>query len=134
MTVLLDASALVALHTASPAAGVVAEALRADPQWCAAATALAEALALVDRVTDDPWQRSELEDALRLTWDRVAVIPIDAACLRAAEELLRSQPVRLADALQFGAAQRLPAPVTFVSFDSAHLAVALGLGFTLRSP
>jgi hypothetical protein len=32
---------------------------------------LVEALALVDRLVDEPLERRDLEDLIRLTWDRV---------------------------------------------------------------
>ena len=40
-----------------------------------------ESLALVDRVTEEPVLRSDLEDLVRLSWDRVAVVPVDQRCL-----------------------------------------------------
>ena len=49
----------------------------------------------------------DLEDALRLEWDRYAVVPVDQRCLDRAAALLREQPVRLADAIQLA---HLPPP------------------------
>ena len=72
MTLVLDTSALVARHLAVPARSVAVEAMEADPAWCASALALTEALVLIDRLTDEPELRRELEDAVRLDWDRVA--------------------------------------------------------------
>ena len=78
MTVYVDASALVALHTETPQARVVRATLDTDDQWASSALTMLEALALVDRVADGP-NRADLEDLVRLTWDRVAVVPVDAA-------------------------------------------------------
>ena len=69
MTLVLDTSALVARHLAVPARSVAVEAMEADPAWCASALALTEALVLIDRLTDEPELRRELEDAVRLDWD-----------------------------------------------------------------
>jgi hypothetical protein len=68
MTLAVDTSALVARHLAVPARAVAVEAMRDDPDWCASALALTEALVLIDRLTDDPGLRTDLEDAVRLDW------------------------------------------------------------------
>ena len=47
--------------------------------------------------------------------------------------LLREQPVRLADAIQLAAAERLPRPLRYVTFDPVQIPVALGLSFDVRS-
>jgi uncharacterized protein len=131
VTVFFDTSAVVALHIDTPLRGVALAALQSPT--CVSALALTEALALVDKLTDEPVVRSDLEDALRLQWDRHAVVPVDQRCLDRAAELLRTQPLRLADAIQLAAADRLPRPVTFVTFDPAQIPVALSLGFDVVS-
>lgn len=131
MTTFLDTSAVVALHVESPARAVVAAAL--EPSTCVSALALTEALALVPRLTDEAVLRADLEDALRLQWDRYAVVPVDQRCLDRATELLRDQPLRLADAVHLAAADRLPRPVRYVTFDAAQIPVALSLGFDVVS-
>ncbi len=133
MTLALDTSALVAAVVEGAQRRVVLEALEADTDWCASALALTEALVLVDRLTDEPILRDDLEDALRRLWDHVAVVPVDQACLDRAGELARAQPVRLADALHLAAADRLPRPVRYVTFDPAQIPVALSLGFDVVS-
>jgi len=129
VTVYLDTSALVALHLDGASRGVVLEALRTDPDWCSSGLTLMESLALVDRVTESAVLRSDLEDLVRLSWDRVAVVPVDQRCLDRAGALMREQPLRLADAIHLAAADRLPRPVRFVTFDPAQIPVAMSLGF-----
>jgi predicted nucleic acid-binding protein len=133
MTVYLDASALVAAHLDQPARAIVIDALRDDPDWCSSGLTLMESLALIDRVVDEPVLRGDLEDLVRLTWDRVGVVPVDQRCLDRAASLMRSQPLRLSDALHLAAADRLPRPVRFVTFDPAQIPVALSLGFDVIS-
>jgi predicted nucleic acid-binding protein len=133
MTVYLDASALVAAHLDQPSRTLVIDALRVDPDWCSSGLTLMEALALIDRVVDEPVLRGDLEDLVRLTWDRVAVVPVDQRCLDRAASLMRTQPLRLSDALHLAAADRLPRPVRFVTFDPAQIPVALSLGFDVIS-
>ena len=133
MTVYLDASALVAAHLDQSTRSVVIDAMRSDPDWCSSGLTLMESLALIDRVVDEPVLRSDLEDLVRLTWDRIAVVPVDQRCLDRAASLMRSQPLRLSDALHLAAADRLPRPVRFVTFDPAQIPVALSLGFDVLS-
>lgn len=134
MTLALDTSALVAAHLATPGRRVVVDALERDPEWCASALALAEALVLVDRLTDDELLRSDLEDRVRLLWDRVHVVPVDPWCLDRAAQLAREQPLRMSDAIHLAAAERLPRPVRYVTLDPAQIPVALSLELDVVSP
>lgn len=133
MTIALDTSALLALAVAGDQRRVALEALEADRLWCASAMALTEALPAIDRLTDERMLRTDLEDAIRLTWDHLHVVPVDQRCLDRAATLSRVQPVRLTDAIHFAAAERLPDPVRFLTFDPAQIGVALGLGFEVVS-
>jgi predicted nucleic acid-binding protein len=76
---------------------------------------------------------ADLEDALRLTWDHLAVVPLDQRCLDRAAELMREQPLRLADAMHLAAADRLPRPLTYLTLDPAQIPVALSMGFDVVS-
>ena len=86
-----------------------------------------------DRLTDEAVLRHDLEDAVRIVWDHLHVVPVDQRCLDRAAGLARSQPVRLSDAVHLAAAERLPGPIAFVTFDPAQIGVALGLGFEVVS-
>jgi predicted nucleic acid-binding protein len=133
MTLALDTSALLALVTEGAQRAIVLEAFATDRVWCASAMALTEALPAIDRLTDEPILRSDLEDAVRLAWDHLHIVPVDQRCLDRAATLSRLQPVRLTDAIHLASAERLPAPVRFITFDPAQIGVALGLGFDLVS-
>jgi hypothetical protein len=133
LTVYLDSSALVAACIEGVARPVVIESLHADPDWCTSALALGEALALVARLTDEDVLQNDLEDALRRLWDRIAVVPVDQTCLDRAARITREQPVKIADAIHLAAADRLPRPLTFVTFDPAQIPVALSMGFDIVS-
>ena len=133
VTVMLDTSALHALAVDGPQRATVLEALDADPVWAASAMALTEALPGVDRLTDESILRADLEDALRLVWDHLHIVPVDQRCLDRAAALARTQPVRLSDSIHFAAAERLPRPIRFVTFDPAQIGIALGLDFDVIS-
>ncbi len=133
MTVSLDTSALLALAVDGAQRGVVLAALDADAVWSASALAMGEALPAIDRLTDEAVLRADLEDAVRLAWDHVHVVPVDQRCIDRAAVLARDQPVSVARAIHLAAAERMPEPVHFVTFDPAQIAVALGLGFDVVS-
>ncbi|WP_162942347.1 type II toxin-antitoxin system VapC family toxin [Desertimonas flava] len=131
MTTFFDTSAVVALHVDVAERRIAAAAL--DDETCVSALALTEALAVIDKLTDEAILRTDLEDAIRLQWDRYHVVPVDQRGLDTAASLLREQPIRLADAIQLAAAVRLPRPVHYVTFDPIQIPVALGLGFDVAS-
>ena len=134
MTTFFDATAVVALHIDTAARPFAERALAdAEAAVCVSALSLTEALAVIDRLTDEPVLRADLEDVLRLQWDRYAVVPVDQRCLDRAATLLREQPIRLADAIQLAAAERLPRPIRYVTFDPVQIPVALGLRFDVIS-
>jgi len=133
MTLALDTTALLARYLDGPFRPVILGAMSADPVWCASALALSEAMMLVDRLGDDPSRTDELRGAIRDDWERVAVVPVDQRCLDRAAELGRTQPLRTVDALHLAAADRLPRPLTFATFDPAQIPVAMGLGFDVLS-
>jgi uncharacterized protein len=133
LTVVLDTSALLALAVDGAHRGVVLAALDADPVWSASALALGEAIPAIDRLTDEAVLRDDLEDAVRLAWDRLHVVPVDQRCLDRAAGLARHQPVSVGRAIHLAAADRMPRPIRFVTFDPAEIAVALGLGYDVVS-
>jgi predicted nucleic acid-binding protein len=133
VTLFLDASGLVARTIDFPGRDPVLEACAADRDWCASALALAEAMVLADRLSDDDTEREALRRALRGDWERVAVVPVDQPCLDRAADLATAHPLRTVDAVHLAAADRLPRPVTYVTFDDHQIPVALALGFTVVS-
>lgn len=133
MTLALDTSALLGRYLSGPHRSIVLEAMAADPVWCASALAQTEALGMVDRVCDIPTDGDRVRRALRDDWERVHVVPVDQRCLDRAAELTREQPLRTVDALHLAAADRLPRPTTFLTFDPRQIPVALALGFEVIS-
>jgi predicted nucleic acid-binding protein len=129
----LDSSALLARYLGGPTRAVVLDAMTADDHWCACALALTEVLVLVERVASFEAERNTLRRAVRDDWERFHVVPVDQACLDRAAELGRTQPVRTVDAIHLAAADRLPRPLTFCTFDPAQIPVALALGFDVAS-
>ena len=133
MAIALDTTALLARYLSGPTRSVVLDAMAADDDWCASALALTEALMLGDRMADDAHSRDQIRRAIRDDWERIHVVPVDQRCLDRAAELGRTQPLRTVDALHLAAADRLPRPVTYLTFDPNQIGVAVSLGFTVVS-
>ena len=133
MTVFLDSSALISLHIESASRNVVQDALNSDTTWAACAITLAESVAAISRLTDEPVLQRYLEDKIRHTWDYLHIVPMDQVLLDDAAALCARQPVGVSTALHLSAAARLTSPVQFVTFDAAQIPVALSMGFTVVS-
>ena len=133
MTLALDSSALLALHVEGPGRRIVLDALETDSVWVAAASALGEAIVGGTRLAGDTVLARDIEDGIRRLWDHLHVVPLDAAVLDEAASLCADQPVAFPLAVHLAAAARLPAPVRFVTFDSAQIPVALALGLDVVS-
>lgn len=129
----LDSSALLTRYLGGPTRQIVLDAMAADGEWCASSLALMEVLVLIERVGGFEGERDALRRAVRDDWERVHVVPVDQACLDRAAELGRTQPVRTIDAIHLAAADRLPRPLTYCTFDSRQIPVALALGFDVVS-
>jgi predicted nucleic acid-binding protein len=133
VTISLDASGLLARYLSGAAGDAARTAMAADPVWCASALALPEALMVVDHLDVEPAGREELRRALRDDWERIHVVPVDGRCLDRAADLGRTQPLRTVDALHLAAADRLPRPLTYLTFDARQIPVALSLGYEVVS-
>jgi predicted nucleic acid-binding protein len=129
----LDSSALLARYLGGTTRTVVLDAMERDHDWCASALALSEVLTLIERASTLESERDGLRRAVRDDWERINVVPVDQVCLDRASEIGRTQPVRTVDAIHLAAADRLPKPVTFCTFDPRQIPVALSLGFDVVS-
>ena len=129
----LDSSGLLARYLGGPTRAIVLDAMNHDHDWCASALALTEVLVLAERVGGFEGERDALRRAVRDDWERIHVVPVDQPCLDRAAELARLHPLRTVDAVHLAAADRLPRPVTFCTFDPHQIPVALALGFDVLS-
>lgn len=133
MTVVLDSTALLALHVEGLGRRTVTDAMNTDTIWSACAIALGESVAAASRLAGDPVLARIIEDGIRHTWDFLHVVPLDQMLLDDAATLCQTQPVGFASSLHLVAARRLPAPVRYVTFDPAQIPVALALGLEVLS-
>jgi hypothetical protein len=134
VTLFLDTSALVRRYLHGPGHALVAEAMAADDVWCASALCRSETLLALHRLAATPSQHDRLWSRLRDDWDAFVVIPVDERCLARAVELGAGFGLRTIDALHLAAADRLPRPATYTTFDRQQIPAAAALGFDVRSP
>ena len=133
MTITLDSSALLKRYLMEPGHELVNEYLTSDPIWCASALARTEVPLALHRVASGPEEQRMLWSTFREDWERVAVVPTDQRCLARAVELGATFQLGTVDALHLAAADRLPRPLTYLTFDSHQIPAALGIGFEVVS-
>ena len=134
MTLYVDTSALVRRYVQGPGRDLVLEAMAADATWCASALCRSETLLALHRLALTPSQHARMWGHLRDDWDAFVVIPVDDRCLAHAVELGATYGLRTVDAVHLAAADRLPRPVTYLTYDRRQIPAAAGLGFEVRSP
>ncbi|MFT7649446.1 MAG: putative nucleic acid-binding protein [Candidatus Poriferisodalaceae bacterium] len=132
MTIALDTSALLKRYLLEAGHETVNEAMAADAVWCASALCRTEVQLTLQRASTSSAEQNDLWRAFRDDWDAMAVIPVDDRCLVRAVELGSQFQLRTVDAIHLAAADRLPRPLTYVTFDSHQIPAALSLGFDIR--
>ncbi|MBK5221335.1 MAG: type II toxin-antitoxin system VapC family toxin [Acidimicrobiia bacterium] len=134
MTLAIDASALVKRYVREPGRELVLETMAADPQWCASALARTEALMALHQVAVGRRQQTALWSALRDDWDAFVVVPVDERCLARAVEIGAGFGLRTVDAIHLAAADRLPRPLKYLTFERQQIPAAAALGLEVVSP
>jgi uncharacterized protein len=134
VTLFLDTSALVRRYLAGPDRDLVVEAMDGDPTWCASELCRSETLLALHRLAAGARQHEQLWSRLRDDWDAFVVIPVDSRCLARSSELGAAYGLRTVDALHLAAADRLPRPLRYATFDRHQIPAAAALGFDVVSP
>lgn len=134
MTLFLDTSALVKRYVTEPSRDLVVDAMAGDGVWVASALARTEVMITLHQLAAGPRQQARLWSAFRDDWDAFAVVPVDDRCLGRATELGSSFAMRLVDAIHLAAADRLPRPVRYLTFDRHQIPAAAALGLEVVSP
>ncbi len=113
----LDTSALVKRYIDEVGADLVLRRTGEDTLWAVSAVARPEAEIVLCRLGFDPGDPEGPWSSLRDDWDRCFVVPLDTDCLARAAEIGCRLGVRTLDALHLAAADRLPRPLTVLTFD-----------------
>lgn len=134
MTLFLDASALARRYVRDPGRTLVLDQMEAHDTWCAAELCRTETMLALHRLAPGPHTQAALWASVREDWAAITVVPVDDRCLARAIELGATYGLRTVDAVHLAAADRLPRPLTFLSFERRQLPAAAALGFTVATP
>lgn len=130
----VDTSALLRRYVDDPGSDLVDAAMADHDTWVASAVARTEVLMALHHLAMGPRQQTAMWETFRTDWDAFAVVPVDNRCLARAGELGAEFALRLVDALHLAAADRLPRPVRFLTFDRRQIPAADALGMEVVSP
>ncbi|MGH8923285.1 MAG: type II toxin-antitoxin system VapC family toxin [Acidimicrobiia bacterium] len=131
---MIDTSALLKRYIDEPGREGVLSIMDAEPLWFASLLAITEARIALCRLLDD---ESVLREVLRHLEDDVSsltLVPVDDLCLERAAEIGCHTTLRTLDAIHLAAADRLPRPVKFLTFDLRQQAAASSLGYEAVDP
>jgi predicted nucleic acid-binding protein len=134
VTLYLDSSALVRRYLRDRHQAVVVDAMAADDAWCASALARSETQVALHRAATSARQQGELWRRLRDEWDAFWVVPLDDRVMARAVEIGATYGVRIVDAIHLAAADRLPRPLRYLTFERRQIPAAVALGFEVVSP
>lgn len=134
MSLYVDTSALVRRYLHDRHRPIVLDAMGTDDAWCASALVRTEAQLALHRASVSARQQADLWRALRDEWEAFWVVPLDDRCMARAVEIGATFGVRIVDAVHLAAADRLPAPVRYLTFDRQQIPAADALGFEVISP
>jgi predicted nucleic acid-binding protein len=130
MTLFLDTSALVKRYRDEDGTQEVLAAMAEDLGWVVSAVARTEA-SLALSVAVEATDRAILARHLAEDLDRCLIVPLDPECLERATEIGCAHQVRTLDAIHLAAADRLPRPFRFATFDRRQAEAAEALGFSV---
>jgi len=133
-TLFLDTSALLRRYVAAPHRLLVIDAMERADHWVATSLSRTETLLALQQLALSPTHLNELWASVRGEWDAFWELPIDNKALNAAVELGGRFGLGTVDALQLACAARLPAPLSFCTFERQQMPVAVALGFELIAP
>lgn len=133
-TLVLDSSALVRRYVSDRQRPLVLESMAAADQWVASALARSEVLLALHQSASGPRAQEEAWSAVHADWDSLWEIPLDGRCLARATEIGARYGITLVTAIHLAAADRLPRPVDFLTFDRRQIPAAAELGFNVISP
>ena len=134
MTLFVDTSALVKRYVAEPDRQLVIDTMAADDVWVASSLARTEAMLTLHQLAPGPHSQERLWHAFRDDWDAFVVVPVDDRCLARAVELGAQFSLRVVDAIHLAAADRLPRPLKYLTFDRRQIPAASALELEVVSP
>lgn len=128
----LDTSALVKRYSEESGSDLVLRRMDEDARWVVSSLAGTETEIVLCRLGFDPDESPDPWHRFRQDWERCHLVPVDVACLERAVDIGCRYDVRTLDALHLAAADRLPRPVTFLTFDRRQADAARAMGLVVE--
>ena len=130
----LDTSALLRRYLADRERPLVLDAMAKATEWAASSLARTEVQIALHHAAPSARVQRELWASVRDDWEAIWEIPVDGRCLARAAEIGARYGLAVADAIHLAAADRLPRPLSFVTFERQQIPAAAELGFEVISP
>lgn len=134
MALYLDPSALLRRYVHTAGQDLVREAMADETDWCTSSLTLSECQLALRQMAVSLRQFDRLAASLQRDWAACWIIPLDTRCLARAAQLGAQFALRTVDALHIAAADRLPRPSSFLTFDRHQIPAATALDFEVISP
>lgn len=130
----LDSSALLRRYVADRHRPMVIEAMTQAADWAVSALARTELQLALVQASISARDRDRFWSSVRDDWDAFWQVPVDARCLARATEIGAQFGLNLVDATHLAAADRLPRPLRYVTFERQQIPAAAELGMHVISP
>ncbi|MDG1845304.1 MAG: type II toxin-antitoxin system VapC family toxin [Acidimicrobiales bacterium] len=130
----VDTSALIFRYLPGENREMVLSLMEDAEVWCASELVRAESLLALHRASISPSQHLELSRLFSSDWDAFHVVPMDGRCVSRAASLGSRFGLKIVDAIHLAAADRLPRPVQYLTFDHRQIPAAIELGLEVLTP
>jgi predicted nucleic acid-binding protein len=130
----IDSSALLRRYVADRYRPLVMSTMADADHWVASAAARAEVMLALRHAVGDPSSHRLACAAVRNDWEALWEVPVDGRCLARATEIGARYGIALPPAIHLAAADRLPDPIRFLTFDQRQVPAGADLGFEVISP
>lgn len=131
---MLDTSALLRRYLADRSRALVIDTMAQSTEWAASSLARTEVQLALHLAAPNQRTQQTLWSAVRDDWEALWEIPVDGRCLARAAELGARYGIGVTDAIHLAAADRLPRPIQFITFERQQIPAAGDLGFEVISP
>jgi predicted nucleic acid-binding protein len=128
----LDTSALLKRYVDEDGTSTVIAAMAGDREWVASALAGGETEVAIGRLPVEGNETAVRQGRFAEDWGHFRVVPVDLECLRLATSIAAERRVPMLAAIHLAAAERLPRPFRFLTFDPRRAAAARAIGFDVR--
>ena len=133
-SIVFDTSALIRRYLPDRDRSLVIDAMSTGGEWAASSLARTELQLALHLAAPTALAQRQTWQAVRDDWEAIWEIPVDHRCLSRASEIGARYGIGVTAAIHLAAADRLPRPIQFVTFERQQIPAAADLGFSLVSP